>query len=93
MNYYFPGNIRELKAVVELAAVMSDGDNIEADDITINTKTSVNDMVSEETTLKAYENKIVAHFLKKYDNDISLVAEKLDIGKSTIYKMMQRGEV
>lgn len=93
MNYYFPGNIRELKAIVELAAVMSDGDNIEADDITINTKTSVNDMVSEETTLKAYENKIVAHFLKKYNNDISLVAEKLDIGKSTIYKMMQRGEV
>ena len=93
MNYYFPGNIRELKAIIELAAVMSDGDNIESEDITISSKANVNDLVSEETTLKAYENKIVAHFLKKYDNDIAVVAEKLDIGKSTIYKMMQRGEV
>src|SRR6185436_13046327 len=33
LSYSFPGNIRELKAMVELAVVLSDGDEISAADI------------------------------------------------------------
>ena len=31
----------------------------------------------------------VRSLLKKYDNDVILVAEKLDIGKSTIYRYLK----
>jgi len=31
----------------------------------------------------------VNHYLDKYDNDIDVVAQKLDIGKSTIYRMLK----
>jgi hypothetical protein len=31
--------------------------------------------------------------LKKYEDDVMLVADKLDIGKSTIYKMLQQKEI
>ena len=92
-KYPYPGNVRELQAVVELAAVMSDGDEIEADAITFNTSVSFTDFITDEYTLKGYIAKIVRHYLNKYDNDIAQVANKLDMGKSTLYKMVQRGEV
>ena len=46
-------------------------------------------LMGEELTLKEYEFKIVDHFLKTYNDNIPLVSEKLDIGKSTIYKMLK----
>ncbi len=40
-------------------------------------------------TVEQYKKIIVTHFLEKYNDDIDKVAEKLDIGKSTIYKMLK----
>ena len=39
--------------------------------------------------MEAYKQKIVNFYLKKYENDVLLVAKKLDIGKSTIYRMLK----
>ena len=47
----------------------------------------------EETTLKDYNKKIIQHFLDKYDKNVVLVAKKLEIGKSTIYRMVQNNEL
>jgi transcriptional regulator with PAS, ATPase and Fis domain len=47
----------------------------------------------EENTLKVYINKIIKHYLQKYDNNILMVAKKLDIGKSTIYRMIKHDEI
>ena len=93
MKYPFPGNVRELKAVMELAAVMANNNQIEADSISFNSATSMSDMMLEETTLREYTNRIIKHFLDKYDNNVMLVAKKLDIGKSTIYRMLKNEEV
>ena len=92
-KYAFPGNVRELKSVVELAVVMADGSVIEPENISINLNASINDLLSLEKSLKQYEIEIIQHFLDKYDKDVLLVAKKLDIGKSTIYRMIQAGEV
>jgi transcriptional regulator with PAS, ATPase and Fis domain len=32
---------------------------------------------------------IIKHYLHKYDNKVRLVADKLNIGKTTIYRMMK----
>ena len=50
-------------------------------------------MMSQEKSHKQYEIDIIQHYLDKYDKDVLLVAKKLDIGKSTIYRMIQAGEV
>lgn len=89
MGYGFPGNIRELKSVVELSVVMSEEDTIQADDISFGTKDIVAEFSGEELTLKEYNQRIVKHYLKTYDDDIKLVAQKLDIGQSTIYRMLK----
>jgi DNA-binding NtrC family response regulator len=92
-NYPFPGNVRELKAIVDLAAVMCDGKEITEHDIMFNAAKGNDFFMTEEKTLKDYTNYIVEHFMNKYDNDIPKVAEKLEIGKSTIYKMIQNSDI
>ncbi len=92
MKYRYPGNVRELKAVMDLAAVMCDGQQIKEDDLHF-ASGSGDISVGEEKTMKQYTIDIIKHFLKKYDHNVIRVADKLDIGKSTIYKMIQNNEI
>jgi transcriptional regulator with PAS, ATPase and Fis domain len=78
---------------MELAVVMADGENILPEHITINSTASINDLMNKERTLKEYELQIIQHFLDRYEKDVLLVAKKLDVGKSTIYRMIQAGEL
>ncbi|HVD96843.1 MAG TPA: sigma-54 dependent transcriptional regulator [Cytophagaceae bacterium] len=89
LNYDYPGNIRELKASVELAIVMSNHNQIGAEDILLSTNDALTQVIHEEYTLREYDIRILNTYLKKYDNNINLVAEKLDISPSTIYRMMK----
>lgn len=89
LSYSYPGNVRELKSVTELAATLSNANEIMPEDIVFGSEDQVNEIVSEEMTLRDYEIKIVKSFLKKYNDDTRLVAEKLDIGLSTIYRMLK----
>ncbi|MCW3092541.1 MAG: response regulator [Ferruginibacter sp.] len=93
MRYYYPGNVRELKAVIELAAVMSNGQEIVAEDISFTSAREDESFIKQEKTLRQYTCDIIKYFLKKYDDDVMVVADKLDIGKSTIYKMIQQKEI
>ncbi|MEN9522860.1 MAG: hypothetical protein RL065_1237 [Bacteroidota bacterium] len=93
LTYYYPGNVRELKAIIDLAAVMCNGIEMKAEDIMFNAAKGNDYFIAEEKTLRDYTNFIVEHFMKKYDNDIPKVAEKLNIGKSTIYKMIQNKDI
>ncbi len=95
LGYSYPGNVRELKSVVELAAVMSENNIIEPEDITFlsGNNHDVDTVLNTELTLREYTRLIIRNYLKRYDDNVLLVAEKLDIGKSTIYKMLQTGEI
>ena len=88
-RYPFPGNVRELKAVMDLTVVMSSDGIIQDEDISFRASNAVSDFLTEEMTLKEYNNRIIKSFLKRYDNNVLKVADKLDIGKSTIYRMIQ----
>jgi two-component system response regulator AtoC len=94
LSYTYPGNIRELKAVIELAAVMSSTEEIKPEDIIFGTNQHepfVPDM-EEQLTLREYNLRILDIYLQKYDHNINLVAEKLDISTSTIYRMLKEKE-
>lgn len=92
-KYPFPGNVRELKAIMELASVMTNTETIEDSDITFSTVSASADFLYEETTLEEYNKKIINHFMQKYNNRVRLVAQKLDIGKTTIYRLMNEGKL
>ena len=92
MSYSFPGNVRELKSITELAAVMCEENVIDVDDISFNTLQKEGEFLFQEMTLKEYTFKIIRHFLNKYDNNVIKVAQKLDIGKSSIYRYLKEME-
>ena len=89
LSYNYPGNVRELKAIIELAAVMAEDDLIEEETIKFNSPKKVESFFNLELPLKEYNRKIIFHFLEKYNRDVLLVAKKLDIGKSTIYRLLK----
>ena len=93
LKYPFPGNVRELKAVMELACVMTNSEIINDDHITFNSTNAKSDFLLEEDTLQGYVKKIVKYYLQKYNNNVMVVAKKLDIGKSTIYRMLKNNEI
>lgn len=89
LHYHYPGNVRELKAVVELAAVMANGNTIEPDDISFSENNEMENFFSKEMSLREYNLSILNYYLKKYEGDVKTVASKLKIGKSTIYRMLK----
>lgn len=89
LRYDYPGNVRELKGIMELAAVMSNNNKINADDITFTALNTSKQFLSEEKTLEQHNRDIIVHYLRKYNNEVVKVAQKLDIGKSTIYRMLK----
>jgi len=93
MQYHFPGNIRELKSMLELACVMCNDNEIKEEDITFNSTKNEDFFSMEQKTLRQYTCDIIKFYLKRYDDDVMMVADKLDIGKSTIYKMLQQREI
>ncbi|MDN5205579.1 sigma-54 dependent transcriptional regulator [Fulvivirgaceae bacterium BMA10] len=92
LKYHFPGNVRELKSIIELSAVLTSDDEITEDEINFNSVVKENNFAYEELTLKEYTFRIIQHFLEKYDHNVILVAKKLDIGKSTIYRYLKELE-
>ncbi len=89
MTYTFPGNVREIKSVIELACVMADGEEINEEDLQIHfTPIKSSHTKNGNYTLKEYTLKLIQQYLDEYDYDVLKVAGKLDVGKSTIYRMI-----
>jgi len=88
-NYSYPGNIRELKSVIELAVTLADGPEIEDEHLILDDSGSFEDIFSEGLSLREYNLRIVKKLLDKYDNKPKIVADKLQVGVATIYRMMK----
>lgn len=89
LAYPFPGNIRELKTVIEVAVVMSDSSEIEDHHITFQHSDLITQVSNEELTLREYTYKIIRLLLSKYSNDIPKVSKVLDISPATIYRILK----
>ncbi len=92
MQYAFPGNVRELKSVMELAAVLTDGDELRTQDISFSSPLNNDSFMLKEMKLEEYIYTIIRNYLNKYDNNVLEVAKKLDIGKSSIYRYLKEME-
>lgn len=88
----FPGNVRELKNIIERAMVLSDGPRIMAHDLEPLVNGNVKD--ENETTLKesivAAERKAILDALRRYDWIITEAAEALDISRKSLWEKMKR---
>ncbi|MGQ1946351.1 sigma-54-dependent transcriptional regulator [Geofilum sp. OHC36d9] len=89
LEHSYPGNIRELKTIIDLAAVLSNGDKVDEMHLTFTNSEEPTFLSGVEHTLKEYNEIIFRFYLKKYRSVIK-VAELLDIGKSTLYNFLKQ---
>ncbi|RTQ49741.1 sigma-54-dependent Fis family transcriptional regulator [Hymenobacter gummosus] len=93
LQYTFPGNVRELKAVMDLAAVLSDGETVQPKDLSLRNSIVPEGESTEPESLREQIARIVQTHLDAHNGNILHVAKLLKIGKSTIYRMIQSQEV
>jgi two-component system, NtrC family, response regulator AtoC len=93
LNHAFPGNVRELKSVIELACVMAEDEEILPEHLNVLSANVIENFVLKDATLKEFTIKLIQFYLDKYSYDVMKVAKKLDVGKSTIYRMIQNKEL
>jgi len=91
----FPGNVRELKAVVETGFIMSDGAQINTPDLQLNVgaEFNIDSLFDEEVSLENYTNQILQYHLMKNRFNVVQTAKELQIGKSTIYRLVKEGKL
>lgn len=89
LSYDFPGNVRELKSIIELACVLSDNNFIAEKDIYFSRHNFCkNVFLEKQLTLNEYKERIIMHYLNIFNHNIDEVAKRLGIGKSTIYRLL-----
>jgi DNA-binding NtrC family response regulator len=87
-NHNWPGNVRELQHSIEKAVIMSDSPVLKPSDFVFSlTPRSV---THNEISLEDMEKKMIHESLKKYSNNISIVAGKLGITRQTLYNKMKK---
>lgn len=93
MNHDFPGNVRELKAVIDLACVMCTDHVIDEQDISFYPLNSKINHLEKAKTLEEFELEIILHHLKHYDWNVVRTAEHLKIAKSRIYLLIKENKI
>jgi two-component system response regulator AtoC len=68
---------------------MSVSEVLQSDDIILDFRFDSTAFLEEDITLREYNRRLVNVFMKKHNNNTKLVSEKLDIGQTTVYRLLK----
>ena len=104
-NYQWPGNIRELKNLVQRLVTLAEGNTITTADLPpyiikeLNTNTSTAWVTilpykeAKEKWLETFDRRYLKQILSKYHGNISKAAKFSGINRRTIYRLLDRYEI
>ncbi len=72
--------------------VIENKNEILPEDVIFTPRQSMAALLNSEKSLRLYTYEIIRFFLEKYNHNILKVAEVLEIGKSTIYRLLKEME-
>lgn len=90
LDYPWPGNIRELENTIERAFIFCKNSVINFDALPENFKTLKSETTKETKSIKENEIIYINTLLEKYDYNYSLVAKKLGIHRTTLYRKLKK---
>jgi len=91
-EYHYPGNVRELKNIVQRSALLSDDEFIDVEHLPQNI-ISVNKAEDHSANLIANEKKYLIELLNQYGNQPKLIADNLEISVRTLYRKLQKHQL
>ena len=83
LAYQWPGNVRQLRNVIDSAIVMAEGDEIQIDDLGIR---DAGDDELETLKIDHWERKLIGEALKRTSGSVPKAAELLGISRATLYR-------
>jgi len=100
-EYDWPGNVRQLQNAVESAVAVATKPVIMPEDLPeplrpktsrvfVDTSGSPDFKTAKSKVVQAFERQYLEKLLKKYDNNISKVAEAAELNRKTIYRMIDQ---
>lgn len=92
-NYPWPGNIRELKAVITRAALMAESDTIQPEDLPVHFKSKHNEVPSKTKTLEDMEKEHIINVLAEMGGNQTKASEVLGINRKTLYKKINKHKI
>ena len=92
-NYRWPGNIRELQHIIERAVIMTETGVINPKDFLQDNKYAQEKTDANTLNLEDVEKETILKALEKHDYNISSAAKDLGLGRTTLYRKMQKYEL
>ena len=89
LEYHWPGNVRELEHTLERAMIMSSSDTIEASDLLMRSTPQKSNHINT-TNLEELEKITIEEVIRQYDGNMSKVAKALGIGRTTLYRKLEK---
>lgn len=87
IDYPWPGNVRQLRNVLDSAVVLADGKTIEASDVALR-DSGVERL--ETLKLEDWEKKLIREALKRTRGSVPEAAKLLGIGRATLYRRLEQ---
>ncbi len=87
LTYTWSGNVRELRRVVRMAVLHTEGDTVTADTLEFDEEPLANYVPS--LALEKMEKSQILRALEQADGNRKLAAELLGIGRTTLYSKMK----
>ena len=94
--YHFPGNVRELQYSIERAVIMSEGDEIHAEDIIFSPLETVKEMEEvddKDFTLSTIEKNTILKVIEKHQGNISRAARELGLTRTALYRRLSKYDI
>ncbi|WP_337864844.1 sigma-54 dependent transcriptional regulator [Ignavibacterium sp.] len=99
-DYSWPGNVREMENTIERCLIISEGENIDVEDLPPHIRTEdypanfdfAGPLFADDTVIpfEKLKEEAIRHALKVTNGNIVEAAKKLQLGRATIYRLMDK---
>jgi Nif-specific regulatory protein len=90
LGYHWPGNVRQLRNVLDSAVVLADGDAIQPQDVGLR---DAGRDEWESLRLDYWEQRLIQEALKRTGNQVPAAAEMLGVSRATLYRKIEEYKI
>ncbi len=94
-HYHYPGNVRELRYIIERAVIMAEGNVLRADDLIFSPIEAAGEQHDEsgDSRLSTVEKNTIMRVIEKNSGNITKAAKELGLTRTALYRRMSKYDI